>query len=209
MRNKNGFSLIELLVTIIIIAFLLALLIPGYITIYTSVKRSSYDSKVKQIEDNALKYGNTIKDEVKSANESGKPKGCKDINVEKLIKIGYMTSEEEGRNIIKNPTTGAALSGIIRLCYCNNKYDINANYAEEYNPNTYYHKGEKVVYNNRVYECVADAAPGKMGQAYSTTTTTTNAYTTTRLGETTWPSTSLVAENIPDNYFRLADCQNN
>ena len=32
----------------------------------------------------------------------------------------------------------------------------------EYNPNTYYHKGDKIIYNNIIYTCIKDAEPNKL-----------------------------------------------
>ena len=198
MSDNHGFTIIEMLVTIVIIAIILALLIPGYITIYSQIKRNSLDSKISQIEINALKYGSKIKDDIKNNT-------CMDIHVEDLIKKGYITSDNDTKDIIINPTTGSELNGIIRMCYCDNKYDINANYAENYNPDIYYHKGEKVLFNNKIYECVADAPPGSISANYEFTTTTTTRIT--RIGETT-ESQPIISTSYPiaDKYFKEVTC---
>ncbi len=200
--KQNGFSLIEMLVVIIIISFLIALLIPGYLTIYTTIRRNSYDNKVSQIEKAALKYGNTIKDEIKNAGNS-----CKIIKVDELIQKGIIASESETKDEIYNPTTGAALKGDVVMCYCSSIFDINANYVEIYNPNAYYHKGEKVKdpSTNKLFTCIEDAPPGSLYANYNWTTTTTTVVT--KPGQTTRPTTHL-STAVPSNskFFKEITC---
>lgn len=202
--KKNGFSLIEMLVVIIIIAFLIALLIPGYLTIYTTMRRNTFDNKVNQIEKGALKYGNTIKDDIKKNT-------CMNITVQELIERGIISSESENKAEIYNPTTGAPLKGNVVMCYCKSTLDINANYVEDYNPSIYYHKGEKVRVASgngtyKYFECVEDADPGKLTANYEWTTTTGVTHST-RLGETSSSTTSM-RTNAPTNskYFKEISC---
>jgi prepilin-type N-terminal cleavage/methylation domain-containing protein len=203
--KHNGFSLVEMLVVIIIISVLMTLLIPGYISIYTSVKRNSFDSKVKQIETAALKYGNEIKDEIKA--ETYTKNGinyCTNMTAVQLIQKGYLISDSNGRDEIINPTNGAVMNGNVRVCYSSSKLDIIANYVEEYDASIYYHKGDKVITssNGKMYECIVDAPPGKLYSDYHWTTTT-NPVTTKRIGETTQPTTHLVQNaSTNDKYFK-------
>ena len=198
MMNNKGFTVIEMLITIVIIGVILSLLIPGYITIYSQIKRNSLYNKISQIEINALKYGNNIKDEIKNST-------CIDINVDTLITKGYLTSENEGRNELINPTTGAPLNGTVRICYCDNTYDLNSNYAEPYNSTIHYHKGEKVIYNDKIYECIVDAPPNSISENYVFNPTTTTI--STRIGETTVTPVSIsTAYKVADKYFKEVTC---
>jgi len=203
--KRNGFSLVEMLVVLIILAVLMALLIPGYITIYTSVKRNSFDSKVKQLEAAALKYGNEIKDEIKTNTYTKNGvKYCTNVTAKQLIEKGYITSESNNKAEIINPTNGSVMDGNIRVCYSSSKLDIIANYVEEYDSTIYYHKGDKVITSSdgRMFECIVDAPPGKLFANYEWTTTTLPV-TTRQIGETTQPPTSLAqSSSTNDKYFK-------
>lgn len=153
--NNKGFSLIETLVVMIVIALLLVLLLPAIVNVYTSVKRNNYTSKIGHIETATLNYANQFKDEIKNQT-------CVDYSLSDLISKGIIQSDNKGANEVKNPSNGEILTGVVKVCYCKNKLDLQANYVETYNPNTYYHKGDKIVYNNILYTCINDAEPNKL-----------------------------------------------
>lgn len=148
---KNGFTLVEVLAVVVILGILLILVIPAYNTVYTNIKRSNLNSKITDIKIAAKKYGNKIKDEVKNATGS-----CINITVEELIKKGHLTSEEESKPVIYNPTDNTPLNGIVKICYCANEYDIEAYYVKEFVQNNVYYEGDVVISNNKLYECVID-----------------------------------------------------
>lgn len=147
--KKNGFSIVEMLVAIIIVAALIVLFIPAYVTITESVKKNTYSNKVKHLESETLKYANKYKDDIKNNN-------CIDYTIDNIISNGLVESDEKGKNVIVNPVDGASLSGVVRVCYCPSVLDITANYVEAYNSNKYYHKDDKVIDNNIIYICIKD-----------------------------------------------------
>lgn len=148
---RQGFTLIELLAVIIILGLLVVLSVPAYTSIYSSIKRNNYQSKLTDIETSALKYGSTIKDEIKNS-----PGSCKDITVTDLIKSGLITSEDKHKDVIYNPTDNTPLNGKIKLCYCLSEYDITAHYYVNFVQQNVYHVGDVVLYNGSLYECLID-----------------------------------------------------
>lgn len=148
---KKGFTLVELLAVLIILGLIMVIAIPSYTQIYSSIKRSNMQSKVTEVETAALKYGNLIKDEVKSSEGN-----CKTIKIASLIEKGYITSEDDVEAVIYNPTDNSVLDGDIHICYCKSKMDITANYTVPFNANKVYHKGDTVVYNKKIYKCLID-----------------------------------------------------
>lgn len=152
---KNGFTLTELLASMVILAILVVLAIPAYTAVYTGVKRSNLNGKVAEIETAAKKYGDLIKDEIKNASDS-----CIETNVAELIEKGYLTSESDENSVIYNPTDNTELNGKVKICYCLSDFDIEAYYVTEFVKKQVYHKGDIVEVNNKLYECVNDYKNG-------------------------------------------------
>ena len=162
MRNKNGFTLVELLAAIVIIGILAILAIPAFTQIYSSVRQSNRNAKIQEIEKAAEKYGSKIKDEIKDCWDGKSPDGvrCKTqgssypislivdgdtyFGAEALIMLGYMASDQDGSNVIIDPMYNRPLSANVYLTYCKSKYDIEANYIEEFASATVYFAGDKV-----------------------------------------------------------------
>ncbi len=147
MKNK-GFTLIELLAALVILAILLVIAVPTYLNVFSDIKRDSFISKVSELETAALKYGSSIKDEIKAST-------CKDITVEDLIKKGYVNSDSQYRNEIINPANNQPLTGKIMICYSNTDLDIVANYVVPYEQNKIYYKEDKVYIGNKIYKCLS------------------------------------------------------
>ena len=161
--KKNGFTLIEVLAIMIILGILIVLTIPGYLTVLKDVRRDNYQSKVREIEVAAEKYGERIKDEVKNAGAA-----CYRINVEKLIKRGELTSDSDKEDVIYNVTNNTPLDGEIRICYDNEDFELKAYYTMNFNTSSRYYKGEKVTiddeeHKNKIYECLHDYPGNKSG----------------------------------------------
>lgn len=154
---KKGFTLIEVLAVILLLGILMIVAIPAYMNILSDVRRDNYNAKINEIEIAANKYGKTIKDDVKAS-----PTGCLNIKIEDLIKRGHIVSESDVKDVIYDPTTNAELQGDIKICYCLATYDIQSYYTTEFNEKLVYHKEDKVVYDNKIYRCIADY-PGKGG----------------------------------------------
>ena len=68
--KKNGFTLVELLAVIVIMAILLTIAVPNVIGVSNKIRKNMYCSKIDDIEAAAKLYGNDYIDEIeKSGNE--------------------------------------------------------------------------------------------------------------------------------------------
>ena len=158
--KKNGFSLVEMLVAIIIVALLVVILIPGYVTITNQVKRSNYNNKIVHLESETLKYANNFKDDIKD-------NSCINYTVEQMIEKGLIESDDKAKNELYNPVDGSKFNGYVRVCYCPSSLDITANYVQQYDENKEYYKGEKVIYNGVIYKCLEDAPKNSLFANYT------------------------------------------
>lgn len=84
-KNKSGFTLVEILVVIAILAVIFAIAQPTYYMISTRVKQSSYENKVKYIETAASQYGEDTSSTL--------------VFVDTLIREGYLEADDEEGNI--------------------------------------------------------------------------------------------------------------
>lgn len=85
--NNKGFTLVELLLSIVVLALIMVIAVPSVNNVSEAVRKNQRDNNIKQIEIAASKYafdtGETI------------------IFVDKLVTEGYIESDEDG-NIIDN-----------------------------------------------------------------------------------------------------------
>lgn len=156
--KRNGFTLVEILAVLIILALLIALSIPAYINVFNSIKRDNYHAKVTEVETAANKMGEKIKDEVKNAG-----RGCMHTNISELINKGYLLSESDYDNVIYKPTDNTAMLGDILVCYCSTSYNVQSYYVEDFNSRKAYHKGDKVLFTNKKYMCMYDYPGNNLG----------------------------------------------
>lgn len=146
---KNGFTMIELLASVVILGLLLVLTIPSYASITKQMKASNLDGKISEITIAAKKHANVIKDEIKDAGDS-----CLFTTVDELITLGLLESESESANQIYNPKDNTVLGGRIYLCYNKTDYKIDVYYTFTFNSSSSYQKGLYVLNDNKIYECV-------------------------------------------------------
>ena len=98
MINKKGYTLIEILSTIVLIALLLGLGIPGVMKISENMKKRRYNTKVDLIEQAGILWGQDNKTRLQSDaciinDEEYK---CKKISIDNLIGNDYL--EADGKN---------------------------------------------------------------------------------------------------------------
>ena len=98
MKNKKGFTLVEMLAVIVLIAVLSVVAVSTYRGINKSSKKKTLEAKIEQIESAAEKW----------ARENNITNGM-NISVNNLVVEGYLTADEVGTDglaLIKNPVTG-------------------------------------------------------------------------------------------------------
>lgn len=103
---KRGFTLIEMLITIVLIGVVLTLTTVSIVKIRNDMTNRLYDNKVGYIEAGAIDWG---KDNLNSLNSTN----CKCVSVDELISLGYITGDENKQSTLSNPLLGGNL---------NNKY---------------------------------------------------------------------------------------
>ena len=61
MKDKNGFTLLELMAVIIVLAIIIAIAVPAYNGIKTKIDQKNYENKIDLIEVAAAKYSEDTK----------------------------------------------------------------------------------------------------------------------------------------------------
>lgn len=79
-KNKKGFTFVEIIISIAIVAILIAVAIPAYKAIKTSAERTAHNANVDQISSVALLYFN---------DHPGKPS----VTSETLHELGYLKND--------------------------------------------------------------------------------------------------------------------
>lgn len=137
--NKKGFTMIELIACIAIIAMLAAVILPGFMSIRKKVLTNSLNDKIKTIEIAGEEFGSDHIMDLKSPVSNKYYNGeCYDNNdnivsckksdclyggilVKKLIFDGYLVGDSKDKKILTNPLTDKNLNN----AYVCIRYDIN------------------------------------------------------------------------------------
>ena len=90
MKQKRGFTLVELMATIVVLAIIIAIAMPIYNKLSINIKERNYINKVKLIETAAAKYSEDTNYET--------------MYVDDLIKDGYLDADDEEGNIYNDLT---------------------------------------------------------------------------------------------------------
>lgn len=114
MKDKRGFSLIELLAALVIIGLILLIVIPAASRLLTSQDTKEYKNYVTLVEAGAKTYANELKDALGSSMD----KGCAEVTLEELIK------QEKVKPFSDEKIT---CSGKVRLNNNKGKLDVSLN----------------------------------------------------------------------------------
>ena len=114
---KKGFTIVELLAVIAILGLLMAVAVPVYLSITTSVNQSMYETKIEELKAKGEKY----------AEETGKSV----FDVKTLIEEGVLSPDTELGDY-KDPVTGRDMScDIITIFYQNAAYEASITESTE------------------------------------------------------------------------------
>ena len=149
---NKGFTLIEVLASVIIIGLILVITIPSYMYVYNTVKDTNYRNKVNVIKQRAVDYGETVKDEIQALSRKNK---CQDVLISDLIKKGYIKSDYTNKDALTNPKSNQEFEENLSLCYCKSDNTVKAFMVNTFDPSKAYTKGEQVKKNNTIYECMS------------------------------------------------------
>ncbi len=95
MKNKKGFTLVELLAVIVILSIIVTIAVPGVMSVSDKLKVNMYCKKIGQIENQAKLYGEDIID---SLTESGISIAVKD-----LVDKGYIKRDQDSAPYVVDP----------------------------------------------------------------------------------------------------------
>ena len=137
--KKNGFTLVELLAVIVVLALLMTVAIPGVLTMSNKIQGNMFCAKVENIEKAAQLWGNdnydtvyaasvTLKDLTKNTNVTHK--NAKTVTVKELVQKGYQKKDDEepkdGKSYVIDPRNDSSIMDNKVLVYIKN----NRVYAE-------------------------------------------------------------------------------
>ena len=136
-KNNSGFTLIEVLAVMVILGFIMISAMPTYSVVYNSLKHTTYLNKLKTLNVAAQTYGSNtqILDEVKNKYDLGGSNWCKDIAIRDLIKAGYIISDDDVVDVVRDIYTGKPIGyninhlndkeySSVSLCYCPDTFDV-------------------------------------------------------------------------------------
>lgn len=122
---KNGFTLIELVITITIVLLLSLLIFPSLIKVNNETRQKTYNSKIKIVLSAAKEWGSDNLIELSSE--------CSNIFVRDLITLEYISGDNEDKTILVNPVTNESMNNIV-ICVTyeniNGKYKIQSSIVE-------------------------------------------------------------------------------
>lgn len=110
--NRKGFTLVEVLLTLAILALLLLILVPNVFVLVNKNNTKSCENLIKNIESSAKLYVTNNKYDLQFT--CG---GTKNITLQTLIDSGDLTTDSSGK--IKNPIkdTEISLTNIVKVTY--------------------------------------------------------------------------------------------
>lgn len=126
---KNGFTLVELLVVMVILSIIVIITIPAYNNIAESVRQSNLKTIKEMVTNTAVNYATKhMLDDIKPSNND-----CSDGSCCKYLSINHIVEEKifhSTDGTIINPVTNEELEGYIKLTYDTTKYVITGTYVE-------------------------------------------------------------------------------
>ncbi len=126
---KKGFTLVELLAVIVILALLAVIAVPSAFGISESIKEKMYCEKISMILSSAKTWGNEHSSRLKS--------NCYlETSIKALIDEGVIKKENDNAPYITNPVTGESMDEKKVFLYLKNKrayafYDFNSESLEK------------------------------------------------------------------------------
>lgn len=113
MKNNKGFTLVELMAVIVVLALIITIAVPSAISISHKIKLKMYATKVDMIIDSAKLYGQDNPSSLKSnENACSSP----NLTVKTLIETGYIKKDDTDDNgKVLNPINSKSMNNY-ELC---------------------------------------------------------------------------------------------
>jgi len=135
--NKQGFTLVELLVTIVVLGIVMVIAVPAIGAVNSSIKNNMLEKKTKMIEEAAVLMAQDIKGSIISSNLKYNGNTCKSFIVSNLVP-NYLDKDNDN------------------ACLKNDSTDIVGCIVDPSDEDNYLDKYEVIVYfkNKRMYAIV-------------------------------------------------------
>ena len=123
---KKGFTIVELLASIAIMALIIIISVPAYEGISKTIKEQNLNSKISMIEQATKSYVNKYhKDKVYDGN-----KNILLFSIPYLIEKNVISADDLEKNTISDPLNGGILKGYVKVIYDIDNYEIKTEYEE-------------------------------------------------------------------------------
>lgn len=117
MKDKKGFTLIELCITLVILLLIAVFVMPRLVNLGDTSKEKLYNSKINLALAAAYSYG---KDNVDKLNAN-----CTNITIGTLINLEYLDGDDKEGFNMENPITNESMNNIgICVTYKNNEVQV-------------------------------------------------------------------------------------
>lgn len=124
---KNGFTIVELLSAIAIMALIIVISVPAYEGISKTIKEQNFNSKISMMEQSTQSYISKYhKNKVFNNNE----KAILIISIPYLIDKSVFQADDVDNNKMTNPLTGGYLEGYLMATYNSTTYEVEVKYEE-------------------------------------------------------------------------------
>lgn len=138
--NEKGFTLVELLAALSILAILVIIAVPAFNTVNNQTRIASLENRKKAITGAMLNYANKyLIDEIKPEDKKctnnisdGSDGCCKTFSINYMIVNGiYFTNEknDDNKKIEINPVTNKPLEGYVAVYYDSSKFTLDAKFV--------------------------------------------------------------------------------
>ena len=124
MKKKNGFTLVELLAVIVVLAIIIGIAIPASMLISNRTKKKMFCKKITMLEQTAVLYGQDNFNMILNAGTEGVS-----VRVDDLVLNGYLKKDvkeaELGDGTIINPMDSSSMDDYQIKIYINNNISKN------------------------------------------------------------------------------------
>ena len=103
MKKKEGYTIVEIVVTIAIMLLVIGLIVPNLSEGSKKTKEKIYDSKIDEAKRGAYKYG---VENIDYINEE-----CTNISIGELIQLGFIEGDDRTKVNLINPKTDESKIG--------------------------------------------------------------------------------------------------
>lgn len=134
---NKGFTMVELLTVIIILAAIMIIAIPSYTRVSDDIKEKSLENKTDVITHSTLKFVKLhLIDDIKPAGNTCilEKNCCKYYDLyDFVLEYGLYTSEDEDDEglIVINPVTNTKLNGVVRIYYDKDILDLKGEFIQD------------------------------------------------------------------------------